>query len=534
MGLACAKKIGLAFSLSAASLALLTGCVYPQHVLLPPTPRPSLVSSSSSTAPSDSIPTSPARTISPTRQYATQVIPSPTLPIQASSTPASQRQIPAAYNLDAVFDYTQHHLAVSQTITYKNLTGDRLSNLILVVEPNLASGGFLLESVTWQDGLIIDGYDLSGNLMQIPLHQTLSPGDVVVVKINYRLQLPELTDEVTEDRPVAYGYSALQTNLVDWYPFIPPYIAGEGWLVHPTWSLGEYLVYDVADFDVSITLAEPVPGLMIAASAPAIQNGDRYEYHLDSARTFALSVSTDYLLQSTVVGDVTVYSYFFPYDKSAGQEVLSNTADALQQFYQLIGRYPHSTLTVVEADFLDGMEYDGLFFLSHGFYDLYDGTPKGYLTFIAAHETAHQWWYGLVGNDQALEPWLDETLSTYMEYVFYENLYSDYPPGSGENLVDWWWFYRVNFYDPGGWVDSPIYEFDQSRSYRDAIYLNGARFMDDLRNLIGDQAFFAALRDYADQNTGRIAARSDFFAVLRRHTSQDLEGLISTYFQIPE
>jgi aminopeptidase N len=177
------------------------------------------------------------------------------------------------------------------------------------------------------------------------------------------------------------------------------------------------------------------------------------------------------------------------------------------------------------------MEYDGLFFLSHGFFDLYDGTPKGYLTFISAHETAHQWWYGLVGNDQALEPWLDEALCTYMERIFYENVYADSPPGSGETLVDWWWYYRVNFYNPSGWVDGSIYDFNLFRPYRDAIYLNGAKFLEDLRNLIGDQAFFAFLRDYANKNTYGIATAADFFSILRTHTLKDLDPLITTYFQ---
>jgi aminopeptidase N len=301
--------------------------------------------------------------------------------------------------------------------------------------------------------------------------------------------------------------------------------------VHENWWFGEHQVFDSADFQVKFRLAEPVQDLVIAASAPATQDGDTYVYHLDSARTFALSASNEYQVQTTTVGDVTIYSYSFSFDIDAGQEVLQNTADALQLFSQLIMPYPHSSLSVVEADFLDGMEYDGLYFLSHGFYDLYDGTPKGYLTFIAAHETAHQWWYGLVGNDQAMEPWLDEAMCTYMELIFYENIYADYPPGSGQSLVDWWWYYRVNFYEPDGWVDGSIYDFDQFRPYRDAVYLNGAKFLDDLRNLIGDQAFFSFLRDYAGQNKYQIATGTDFFGLLKENTSKNLNGLLRQYFQ---
>jgi hypothetical protein len=416
-------------------------------------------------------------------------------------------------------------------ISYMNYTPEALVDLILVVEPNRWEGGFTLVSLTWEEGAIIDNYDLKSDQMHIPLPKPLPVGDALGIKLTYQLTLPEIPEPSGSNRPIPYGYTKRQTNLVDWYPYIPAYRTGVGWLVHQHWWFGEHQVFDVADYQVKVALTEPVKDLVIAASAPAEQDGDSYIYHLETARSFALSASSEYLMQSTHVGDVMIYSYSFPFDKYAGQEVLHNTADALQLYSQLIMPYPHSSLSVVEADFLDGMEYDGLYFLSYGFYDLYDGTPKGYLTFIAAHETAHQWWYGLVGNDQALEPWLDEAMCTYMEHIFYENIYADYPPGSGKSLVDWWWYYRVNFYNPVGWVDGTIYDFNQFTSYRDAVYLNGAKFLDDLRSLMGDVAFFAFLRDYASQNVHRVATASDFFAILKEHTSKDLSGLLTEYFQ---
>jgi len=439
--------------------------------------------------------------------------------------------IPARYTLDAIFNYYQHTLSVTETISYVNYTPDDLPDLVLMVEPNRWQGGFSLVSLTWENGEVIDQYELQDDHMHLSLPTPLAPGDGLKLIFRYRLELPEIPPPSDTLRPQPFGYTERQTNIVDWYPYIPPYRTGVGWLVHTHTWFGEHQVFDVAEFHLSLTLDEPVQDLVIAASAPAVREGDTYSYYLQAARTIALSASDRYLVQSTNVGDVTIYSYTFPYDKYAGQEVLHNTADSLQLFSQLIMPYPLTSLSVVEADFLDGMEYDGLYFLSHGFYDLYDGSPKGYLTFIAAHETAHQWWYGLVGNDQALEPWLDEAMSTYMEHVFYENVYADYLPDSGQRMVDWWWYYRVNFYDPVGWVDGTIYDFNWFYDYRDGVYLNGAKFFEDLRNMIGDQDFFAFIRDYAQRNRYKIATASDFFAILREHTSVDLDGLLAEYFQ---
>jgi len=511
-------------------IILMTSCAYPSPTISS-SPIPTVISSTatpqlySTIDPSNNISPDPT-SLPPFLTSSPQVT-----PVEASSTPTPPYKVPAQYNLDAIFDYPQHSLSVSEVISYVNYTQDNLVDLILVIEPNLWQGGFVLVSIAWENGENIDNYELKNDQMHIPLLQPLQSGEKLGLKINYQLELPEIPAPSDSSRPVPYGYTERQTNIVDWYPYIPPYLDGEGWLVHPKWWFGEHQVFDAADFQVKITLAEQVQDLVIAASAPAVQDGKSYVYHLEAARTFALSASTEYLLQTTTVGDVTIYSYSFPYDKYAGQEVLHNTADALQLYSTLIMPYPHYSLSVVEADFLDGMEYDGLFFLSHGFYDLYDGTPKGYLTFIAAHETAHQWWYGLVGNDQALEPWLDEAMCTYMEHIFYENVYPDYPPRSGESLVDWWWYYRVNFYEPSGWIDGSIYDFSQFRPYRDSVYLNGAKFLENLRNLIGDQAFFAFLRDYAHKNVHGIATATDFFTILRDHTSKDLDGLLADYFQ---
>jgi aminopeptidase N len=171
----------------------------------------------------------------------------------------------------------------------------------------------------------------------------------------------------------------------------------------------------------------------------------------------------------------------------------------------------------------DGQEYDGLVFLSSNFYADYNGSARSNLVTIGTHEIAHQWWFGLVGSDQAMEPWLDEAMSVYSERIFYEYNYPKYG--------DWWWSFRVNYFGPQGYVDSSVYSFATFRSYVNAVYLNGANFLEDLRVRIGDEAFFAFLKDYAARFSHGHATTYDFFAVLREHTSKDFSDIMQTYFQ---
>jgi hypothetical protein len=353
------------------------------------------------------------------------------------------------------------------------------------------------------------------------LPNPLEPSEQISLEISYELNLPS-PDSSFYGRPVPFGYTSRQTNLVDWYPFIPPYIDGQGWLSHPAGAFGEHLAYEVADFDVSVRLEDPPENLILAAGAPAANQGNVTHYTLEAARSFAWSASHLYEVSKQQVGDITVMSYVFPSHAAGGQAALDTTAEALKLYSRLFGPYPHQTLSVVEADFLDGMEYDGLYFLSNGFYNLYDGSQGEYLVAIAAHETAHQWFYGLVGNDQALEPWLDEALCTYSERLYYENM--------APEALDWWYAYRVDYYDPRGWVNGSIYNPDGYRAYRDAVYLNGALFLDNLRSQIGDEAFFAFLKDYIGKFTHKIATGDDFFTLLATHTQKDLAPLTDKYF----
>jgi aminopeptidase N len=180
-------------------------------------------------------------------------------------------------------------------------------------------------------------------------------------------------------------------------------------------------------------------------------------------------------------------------------------------------------ISIVAADFLHNMEMDGMVMISYGVFDFYNKTPKTNLTILTPHEISHQWFYSMVGNDQAKEPWLDEALATYHEVLYYQTYQPD--------LVQWWWNNRIDGFAPKGYVNSDIYVTGGYPAYRDAVYLRGAQFLQELRDLIGDEAFFAALKDYALTNTYKLASGEDFFAAIARHSQQDLSPLLAKYFR---
>jgi hypothetical protein len=458
------------------------------------------------TAPGPTITYNPFATLSPTPFGPAADTATPeTLPTDTVTPIHPVRFVPPQYTLNASLDYAAHTLTVDETIVYQNATGTSLASLVLAVEPNHWVNCFNLVSLT-VDTQAAD-YSLNGHRLEVRLAAPLTPGGTVSLSLQYGLHLP------AADSGHIFGYKLFQTNLVDWYPFIVPFSGG--WLLHDPAEVGEHLAYEAATFDMNISVT---PAMTLAASA-LLTDG---RAHLERARTFAFSASPDTRTSSLTVNGVMVTSTYFASEQVAAQTVLQEVARALTTYSDRFGPCPYASLNIVESDFNDGMEYDGLFFLSRNFYTANDPTVLNYLIAIAVHETAHQWWFGAVGNDQALEPWLDEALATYSEYIFYQQNY----PGVAEA----WWAFRVDSFTPAGFVDTDIYHGATFRPYVNAVYLRGAQFLQEVRLRIGEDAFFAFLRDYVAQMGGRLATGDDFFRILRMHSQTDLSDSVAEYF----
>jgi hypothetical protein len=465
-----------------------------------------------------------------------------------TGTPTAVPTLPPAlgrpqYTLDLQLNYSARAATINETILYPNWSGETLTNLVLAVEPNLWSGGFSLKSIAVDDQPITS-YTLENlsQRLEFQVPQPIPPSGNATITITYSLILPQMQayqDASNDIRPQIYGYSEKQVNFVDWYPFVVPYVPGQGWVLHNPWYYGEHLVYDLADFDVTVTFTDGTSPIIAASGAevdgvgmdaaaeatPTVAPGEivSRRFVLQAGRTFALSMSDFFKVAQQTVGDVTVYSYYFGFYDAAGEAMLQTTVEAMQTFSERFGPYRHKTLSAVQGDFNDGMEFSGLYFISRDYFNLYDGTPKNYLVAIAAHETAHQWWFDAVANDQALEPWLDEALSTYSERIYYETIYPE--------VVDWWWNYRYFEFQQAGHVDTTIYDGGGQRPYWDKVYLTGARFFEDLREQVGDEIFFAFLKDYYNQSMGKRITSADFFRIFRENTAADITALLITYFK---
>jgi len=168
-----------------------------------------------------------------------------------------------------------------------------------------------------------------------------------------------------------------------------------------------------------------------------------------------------------------------------------------------------------------GVEYPGLIMIGA---DLYTGdSVLDVLPVAVAHEVAHQWWYGVVGNDVLQSPWQDEGLTTFSSTLYFEE---NVPPFY-EGLLN---YYRQRLEDYlAAEGDEPIAQpvgafRGRGSAYGAIVYTKGALFFEELRHEIGDDAFFGALQAYYADNAYRLTDPPELLNAFEATCACDLEA----------
>jgi hypothetical protein len=456
-------------------------------------------------------------TASPTLEPTVTPSPTPTsLPLNGQET---------VYEVNATIDYYNRFITVTSRSRYTNRTNTPINEMVFVVYPIIFQDAIYMKSVTHGDGTPVTNYTWDKFRMVIPLATPLQPGGQIEFVHQFELYM-----WARGDYGGVFSQNGQQLNLSYWFPMIPPFSETDGWIAHDvnlvnSTFVGEFLVFEPADYTVTLQFTDRRENFKIAAPALPTEADGVITYQLDLSRTFTLSISDIFTVAEREVNGVKIQSFTFNEHSSVVNVVADLAVQAMTLYSELFGEYDKPVLSVVEFNSDIGMEFDGLVFLSPYFYNLYPGTPKSNIHVYTAHEIAHQWFFAIVGNDQAQDPWLDEAFATYAEDLFYERFYPEYR--------DWHWENYITAHNPYGKIDISIYEGGELTEYRNVVYRNGAVFLKQLRATIGDEAFFSFLKDYVRQNRYEIATTEKFWDILLTHTDVDLTALHNEYFSTP-
>ncbi|MBN1488068.1 MAG: M1 family metallopeptidase [Anaerolineae bacterium] len=461
----------------------------------------------------------PPSSSTPTSLPATDALPPPT-PTPAPYIKSPTNGLPL-YTFFIDLNYATHSLNVESRILVQNNSGESWQEVVLSIPPAYYANTFDLHlaTVTTEYHRYLAVPEWENTMLYIPLEKALEPGAPVEIKLEFTLQLPEI--ELTSWPPVGnFGWSWRLIQMGDWHPTLVPYHSGEGWAIWDYYPVGDPVVYEIGTYDVQLITDA---ALVVAAPGFVTQQGKIRQYHMEQARSFAFIVSPAYEVVEGNVGETKLQSYYFPEQVEAGNKILALAAEAVTLYETLYGPFPYPSLTIAQNAYYGAMEYSGFISLSTYAYETYNGIPSDLLFSLTVHEIAHQWWYGAVGNNQVYEPWLDESFAKYSELLFLEHYYPD--------VTDWWWEYNINQWELAEWLDTTIYDYPDTRDYIHAIYGMGARFLSDLRSLMGDEAFFAFTRDYREIHEGQLVTKADFIETLKSHTDVDMTPVLERYLR---
>ena len=425
-------------------------------------------------------------------------------------------------------------MAVTEKIVFRNDTGDRLDHILLrtflnayrTEETSPAAGG----------GLMADCYPDGFDEGSLTLYEVFWNGERAACRFDdeactaLRVTVPGMEMGETGEMTLRFtgllprcAHRAGEINGV-WQmgnviPQIPLY-QDHAFRADAYSPIGDPFVSPCADFSVHVFVPE---GFVPACSAPLEKREDGgWHGFIPAARDIALCVSADYHAVSARAGHTLVTAYARKNEDA--RAALKYAQQAVEVFSGLYGPYPYAALTVCEADFpFGGMEYSGLVMIGGA---CFAPNMRETLELTVAHETAHQWFYGLVGSDQVNAPWQDEAMC---QWAMLRYVGKTYGQGSYETLR----YYRVDApmmeNVPGSLTPgSPIDYFDSLSDYSTVVYGRGAALLTALDEMLpkGTDDF---LRAYADAYRYRFVTRQEFETFLNRYAGMDLSPLLLDY-----
>jgi hypothetical protein len=351
-----------------------------------------------------------------------------------------------------------------------DLATDRLVFRLWPNGPKLQQAGARLDvgAVSVDGGAAKPGQVPNLTTLVVPLGRTLAAHRSVTASLSWKLRLPKQSS----DRISRTGDAI---RLGSFFPILA-WEPGRGWATEPpTTNFAESSTAPVADFDVAIT----APGLDVLASGVPDGKG---RWSALAMRDVAISTGHFNAL-TAMAGPVQVT---VGVDRSVAEDprrYLDTAVRSITDFSARFGPYPWPVYTLAITPGLSG----GIEYPSH----VMQGPGTGGRT--TPHEIGHQWFYGLVGDDQARDPWLDEGLASWAEARFLGNLSA--------------FTSRAQPADARGRTGLPMTYWEKRSTYYVGVYVQGVQALAAL----GDPARVdCALRHYVAREAFRIATPESF------------------------
>ena len=317
-----------------------------------------------------------------------------------------------------------------------------------------------------------------GGLYVVALRKELRAGTSTEVELGFTLSLGAGTfDRFGTAKGLSWWASG--APLLAWEP-------GVGWARDPFVHLnGETATSPAADTSISVSAPQDLTVVMIGTEAePSQPEGGRRIWRSTepAARDVAVAAGAFAVAERDTPGGTRVRAATLPGEHVAPGQLLDEAMSSIADLERFLGPFPYGTETVaLLPDYGGGIEYPGFIF---------EATPSPE---VLVHELAHMWFYGMVGNSQFRDPWLDEAFASWAEGVV----------DQGRSLV------HRNGINLRGPVGGSMADYRTDEAYVGLVYDKGGAALLAARDAVGPTVFDAAIRCYVNAHAWRIATPAD-------------------------
>lgn len=439
------------------------------------------------------------------------------------------------YTIQAQLDTTQNIIIAQEQVRFVNRTGTTLSEIWFHLYPNAFKknsnsnfqqqlqriGGVNPNQLyaTPNDDAFIEiknlrangqdlAYSVNDTLMKVSLPKSLADGEEIKLDIRFVYDLMEAPASALFASRLAIR-SAHRRGVYTvslWFPKVVVYDKS-GWNLVQFGYVGEFYS-DFGAYRVELTL----PSDMIVAATGALIREEAKGtlktqiWEAGNVHDFAWAASSRFQVSETrLANNAIVRTVYLNL-----AQMHSKAVDTLQYFNQQFGAYPYPVVTVAQVEAGGGMEYPGIVMIGGGD------------TLELVHELAHQWWYGIVGNNEENEAWLDEGFATFSEELYtIERLGQTYQTSRSS----------FNFREPGIPVLTPAAQFNSLGIYASAVYTKGSGILWMMRGMLGRAKFDQAMKTYFEKLKFKNATTSDFIAIVEETNGQKLDWFFNQWLK---
>jgi len=359
-----------------------------------------------------------------------------------------------AYQIDARLDPAKHTIAATETLRYKNLTGQPQKTFPFHLylnafqpqstfmteeqrdDPDLEWKPVHFGSITLSRLEVTGMGDLTGQMhfihpddsnaadrtvMEVELLRAVPPGAEVEFKFGFEDHLPQVVART--------GYLRDFFMVGQWFPKVGVWWKN-AWNCHQFHNDTEFFA-DFGTFDVKVTLPQ---NEIVGAGGDLISSSNNPDgtktliFHSEDVHDFSWSASPSFTdledFWTGSAGTVRIHVLMSPGNLASGPRYIQALKGTLALYDKWIGPYPYDRLTIIDPPHggyeAGGMEYPTLITGDTAWL-----MPKGALLpeVVIEHEFGHQYWYGMVATNEFEEAWLDEGINTYLEVKMMDEMY---------------------------------------------------------------------------------------------------------------